>query len=157
MFGTESQIDASFYRLIHQLVQTSNAGSEDERRGQTRRAFLIDNRIAPIRAGQLPDESAFISVRCNDLTRFGFSFFFPARPDFSSLVVAFGRGPETIYVGAEVIHCDDVLIHPLGVVERLPAGRAGRSPRGPEGSSGVPAVLVGCRFTRRLERPAGAP
>lgn len=154
MFGTESQIDASFYRLIHELVRAPDAGGEDERRGHPRRRFLVDHRVAPVRGEEFPDESAFIPVRCNDLTRSGFSFFFPSRPEFTNLVVAFGAPPETIYVGAEVIYCDDVLIHPLGVVERLGGDRAGPSRRSPEGAAAVPAVLVGCQFTERLEKPA---
>jgi len=150
MFGTESQIDASFYRLIHELVP---AGKTNRRQG-SRQPFFADHRIAPDRGSGFPDDSQFARVRCFDLTRAGFSFFLPSRPDFKKLVAAFGDPPGVIYVGAEVLHCERVLVHSFGVFERLEGASGEADHQGPAGQPAMQMVLVGCRFTERLQRPA---
>jgi len=154
MFGTESQIDADFYRLIHRLAVTEDRSGRKNRRSSDRRPFFANHRIAPVRGEEFPEDSAFIPVRCYNLTRSGFSFFLPERPDFTRLVAAFGSGDEALFVGAGVIHCQDVLIHELGAVEFFGQSRRRNESRKRVADSGTPMVLVGCRFTERLEKPA---
>lgn len=154
MFGTESQIDASFYRMIHELAGVPEPGTPADRRDFARQAFSADHRIAPSRGGQFPEPSAFFQVRCNDLTRNGFSFFLPSRPDFTGLVAAFGAPPNEIFVEAQVVRCQDVVVHPLGLVEPADSRRQRVPSRGVASEGAVPMVLVGCRFTRRLQRGA---
>jgi len=125
-----------------------------ERRDHPRRAFAAIQRIAPYSGCEFPVDSEFFEVRCHDLTQSGFSFFLPDTPDFSSLVAAFGTSPNVIWVGAEVRHCKHVLRHPSGLVEYLGdrAGRVGDPKAG--GEVPTPMILVGCRFTRRLNGPS---
>jgi hypothetical protein len=154
MFGTDSQIDADFYRLIHRLVPALGSGRKKNHRSSDRRPFSADGRIAPLCGPEFPEDSAFISVRAHDLSRSGFAFFLPNRPDFTRLVAAFNCGDETLYVGASVVHCRDVLVHSLGMVESL-GNRRRRCQSGSQmAESGTPMILVGCRFTERLEKPA---
>jgi hypothetical protein len=149
-----SQIDASFYRLIHQLVSAQEEEEPAERRGTVRHTFAATERIAPYRGGRFPDEGEFAEVRCHDLSQTGFAFFLPAPPDFTSLVVAFGTPPELIYAVAEVMHFSRVLLHPSGVVEEVGDPPEGAGARLSHGQAGRPMVLVGCRLVKRLEKPA---
>ena len=154
MFGTESQIDADFYGLIHRLAVTEDPSGKKDRRSSDRRPFFADHHIAPVRGEEFPEDSAFIPVRCYNLTRSGFSFFLPKQPDFTRLVAAFGSGGEALFVGAGVVHCQDVLVHELGAVEFLE--QSGRRAKSGDrmADSGTPMVLIGCRFHERLEKPA---
>ena len=149
----DSTIDADFYRLIHQLAGTPREDDPSERRGQHRQAFSTVQRIAPHPGPGFPPDSEFFEVRCHDLTRSGFSFFLPAPPDFTALVAAFGTPPHLIYVGAEVRHSDRVLRHPSGLVEHVGGGAGAVAYQSVEGNIPTPLILVGCRFTRRMERP----
>jgi hypothetical protein len=154
MFGTGSQIDANFYQLIHQFAANKRAESKRNRRSSSRRPFWAEQRVAPVRGAEIPEESAYIRVRCHDLTRSGFSFFLDEPPEFTRLVAAFGDPPDAICVRAEVIHFEHVLVHPMGTVERF-EGKASRPGRvAATGQPAVPMVLVGCRFTGRLEEPS---
>lgn len=156
MENFESTIDADFYRLIHQLAATQRDDDPSERRDHPRRPFATIQRIAPHPGPGFPADSEFFEVRCHDLTQSGFSFFLPTRPDFKSLVAAFGTSPNVIWVGAEVRHCKEVLRHPSGLVEHV-GGRAGRvGYQDVEGEIPTPTILVGCRFTRRMEKPSPA-
>ena len=150
----ESEIDAIFYRLIHQLSSAPRTGKGAEQRGQTRLPFAMSQRIAPWEGRGCPDEVEFFEVQCHDLTQRGFSFFLPHRPQFTSLVVEFGTAPDLIYVVAQVLHLSPVLVHPSGLVEHL---RRDQDDRGDKLSAAEerpePKVLVGCRFTRRMPRP----
>jgi hypothetical protein len=154
MPGLESEIDAIFYQLIHRLAGTAQDDQDAERRGQSRKPFRLFQRIAPWRGPGFPDDAEFFDVPCHDLTRGGFSFFLPARPNFASLVAEFGSPAQLIFVAAQVTNYRRVLLHPSGLIEhvrRRADGRIGR--RGPDGQKWEPCVLVGCRFTQRLERP----
>ena len=148
----DSEIDASFYNLVHQLTGSPRPDECAERRKQPRRAYKSVQRIAPRRGPNLPEESEFFDVPCQDLTRSGFSFLMPAAPDFAALVAAFGNPPNTLCVGAEVSHCEDVLVYPSGAVQPVKGRAAHVTYREPGGELGEPMVLVGCRFTERLER-----
>lgn len=154
LYGT-SDIDANFYRLIHQMVGPQLRDEPAERRDGARRPFGGVQRIAPRRGTYFPADDEFVEVRCYDLTRAGFSFFLPIRPDFDKLVAAFGTPPEVLYVAADVSRCDDVLVYPSGQVEHI-HGRADRA-AGQDARSHTarPMILVFCRFTERLARTAG--
>ena len=147
-----SEIDASFYRLIHQLVGSQPEGDPAERRRAERRPFHAVHRIAPRRGPGFPDEGEFIEVQCHDLTRAGFSFFLPNPPDFSSLIVAFHSPCEVIYVAAEVSYSSSVLLHPSGLVEHVHGHAGGGVCPSPDSQSPTPTILVGCRFIEQLEK-----
>jgi hypothetical protein len=154
MQRTTNEIDASFYQLIHQLAGPQLSDDPVELRRAVRRPFLALHRIAPRRGAEFPKENEFVDVMCHDLTRAGFSFFLPSPPDFTALVAVFCFPAEEICVGAEVRHFDHVLLYPSGLVEHIhdKAGPAGN--HAPGGENPPPMVLVGCRFTERLQRPA---
>lgn len=154
MHRTTNEIDASFYQLIHQLAGPQLSDDPVERRGTARRPFPAFHRIAPHRGPEFPEDGEFIEVLCHDLTRAGFSFFLPGPPDFDSLVAVFGSPPEEICTGAEVLHSDRVLLYPSGLVEHIDdqTGHSGNPPVA--GEVPTPMVLVGCRFTERLQKPA---
>ena len=151
MSYSPSEIDANFYRLIHKMVAQDQEEETRERRGATRRPFRSMQRIAPCRGPGLPKEDEFFMARCYDLTRAGFSFLVPSRPDYEALVAALGDPPELIYVAAEVLHCRSVLLHRSGAVQQVD-GQPGSASHG--GQTAMPMVLVGCRFVERVEGPA---
>jgi hypothetical protein len=146
MPAAENEIDANFYNLIHQLAVSSRDDAGADRREDRREPFHATQRIALRRGPGVPEESEFIEVRCQDLTRRGFSFLMTSKPKFESLVAAFGTPPNVIYVAAAITHCDDVM-----VVAGDSGGRAG-SRGAPSARPATPMVLVGCRFTERLHR-----
>ena len=137
--------------LDFELLGTPRADAE-ERRVCYRRRFFALQRIAPYDGVQIPAEDEFFCVESRDLTSQGISFLFPARPDFGSLVVAFGEPPMRSYVVARIVHSTDVVVYPSGLVE--PAhDREASADRDPhQGEQGEPMVLVGCLF---VERRAG--
>ena len=147
-----SEIDASFYRLIHELVGPPLEEAPAERRRAQRHPFPVEQWIAPRHGPAFPVDSQFLKVRCHDLTAGGFSFLFPHVPDFDRLVAAFGRPPNLLYVGATVRHCHNVLVSSSGDVRHV-----GDQPAEPDGegphSDATPMVLVGCRFSQRLYKP----
>ncbi len=147
-----NELDADFFNLIHQLASAAGEDGPAERRHERRRSFLSSQRIAPRRGPGVPDESQFFEVPCHDLSRGGFSFFFPSRPDFDSLAVAFGTPPEVIYMAAEVAHCEDVLVDSSGEVR--PVGGPGEQcdQQDLDGRTATPMVMVGCRFNGRLHK-----
>jgi hypothetical protein len=155
MLPTTSQVDAGFFQLIHRLVGPQlRANQPAERRRGMRHPFPARQRIAPRRGTDFPPDREFVEVRCYDLTRAGFSFLLPAEPGFTSLVAAFGNPSETIYVAAEVVRCESVLLYASGGVERV-VDAPGHGDPGPEEGEATPMVLVACRFTERLEKPRG--
>jgi hypothetical protein len=147
MLYNTAEIDAHFYRLIHQLAESQ---ASPDRRRALRHPFSVTQRIAPRRGQGFPEDSEFLPVQCHDLSQSGFSFLMLARPDFTSLVAAFGNPPEVIYVAAEVSHCTEVVLDRSGVTERV-HDQTGRV-IGPsaDGQTATRMVLVGCRFTQRL-------
>lgn len=154
LYGT-SDVDANFYRLIHQMVGPQLTDEPAERRGGARRPFWGVQRIAPRRGNRFPADAEFVEVRCYDLTRAGFSFFLPIRPDFDKLVAAFGTPPELLYVAAEVSRCDDVLVYPRGEVEHLHDRADEAAGQNARTAKARPMILVFCRFIERLARSAG--
>ena len=148
MPSIENRIDANFYELAHRLLNSLEQEDGEERRGHNRRPFVATHRVTPCREPGVPERSESLEVQCCDLTQGGFSFLLPNRPDFTSLIIAFGALPSVVCLAAEVAHCEDVLVHASGAVE-LVRDRAGHQDAEPQ--TGTPMVLVGCRFTRRLE------
>lgn len=151
MTSLGKEADASLFTLIHQLASAAQAEKGAERRTERRRKFLSSQRIAPRRGREVPDESQFVEVPCHDLSRGGFSFFLPRRPDFDLLAVAFGVPPDVIYMAAEVSHCEDVLVSSAGDVRSL-RGPAGQTDEEALDAGATPMVLVGCRFRGRLSK-----
>jgi hypothetical protein len=150
VFANDS--DADFYRLIHELVVRQSATTAD-RRSDRRNPFRTVQQIAGWDGRGFPADGAFFDAHCHDLTGCGFSFLSPGRPAFKRLVAAFGKPPEQIFIAAEVRHLADVLVHASGTFERL-EGRAAPVPKSAGEPPGQAMVLVGCRFLRRLSKPA---
>ena len=151
LYGT-SDIDANFYRLIHGLVGSQLKDEPAERRRSARRPFSVVQRIAPRRGPGVPQDHEFVEVRCHDLTRAGFTFFLPIRPDFTSLVAGFGTPPQLLYVAADVTRCDSVLVHASGEVEHI-GQQADGAAKDPQSDTATPMILVSCQFTERLMKP----
>ena len=103
--------------------------------------------IAPTQSfGEVPRLSAFFPVRCNDLSRGGFSFFFPAPPEFGTLIVQLGNRRSCLYMEAEVVH--------FSAIKHIPDKSAwdihGREYESRFDSA---AVKVGCQFLKRVSPP----
>jgi hypothetical protein len=148
-----SEIDASFYCLIHRMLVTPRDEAGGERRLEKRNLYRVVQRIAPWDGSKFPAETEFVQVQCHDLTRAGFSFVAPTEPHFRTLVVEFGVLPDVLYVAAQVLRSVPVLWYPSGRVARMSGpGSSGVTP-GESGEKGRPMFLVACRLTRRLRRP----
>ena len=148
-----SEIDANFYRLIHQITGTPRDDSPSDARQKNRQVCQTAQRIAPWDGANFPDEARFVPIPCRDLTRSGFSFLTSSEPRFSSLVVEFGASPKSLYVAAQVMRATPVVCYPSSGLVRVAGGNGVPTPTGPHGEQGTPMFLVGCRFTRRLRRP----
>lgn len=142
--------DVAFYAAVHAVMESKGAAAPAlEQRREERPAYSVVQKIAPIRGSNPPCPEDFFPVRCYDLTRAGFSFLLPRRPDFRRLAVVLGRAPALVVMEASVRHCTPVSVD------------AGKEP-GPvlidgDKRSAMPAsggrasmVQVGCRFERRL-------
>lgn len=152
MTGLGSEIDASFYNLVHQLAVAKRRETAAERRRRRRQGFQSIQRIALPRKPGIPAETDFVEVRCHDLTRQGFSFLLPSRPTFDLIVAAFGAPPDVIYVLAKVTHCAEVLVSASGSVQPATERGGGPNPRAAADATARPMVLVGCRFIERLRK-----
>ncbi len=149
MSFTNAQIDANFYQMIHQVVQSSADKAED-RRGHKRQRYSEFQWIAPWDGFGFPAEFEFMEVPCYDLTRGGFSFLYTKRPEFKMLVAGFGQKPKLLFVGAEVLRSTPVLVFASGRMKRLGNEETSLEPFGRGDEPGVARMLVGCRFIRRL-------
>ena len=105
-------------------------GKNSERRQRTRRSFPYVQMIAPLIAGQAPEEHHFRPVRCRDISPTGFSFLSPVPPDFQDLMVALGGESTTTYLAARVMHAT--------IIER----------------DNKAAYIVGCRYLSRAKKEA---
>lgn len=139
------QVDANFFNLIHRVITEQAHRCPRDRRRPDRAAYQAQARIALPRDEGIPPETEFFEVHCRDLTRRGFAFLLPYRPEFTRLVVCFGTPPDAIYVAARVVHCAEVVQRPSGEIEKRDAQAAADR-------SGKPLVLVGCEFVERLTR-----
>ncbi len=148
-----SEIDANFYRLIHQsLIAARDQGLE--RRGEKRHMYRTTQRIAPADGSKFPDDGEFVPIQCRDLTRNGFSFLTAEEPRYRTLVVEFGLPPDVIYVAARVMRCVPAMCYPTGLVAQMNGDDQAAALAAPPGEQGTPMFLVGCRFTRRLSKPS---
>jgi PAS domain S-box-containing protein len=96
-------------------------------RRHARRSYRCPQKIAPLRGAAPPSPEEFFDVLCEDLSAGGFSFYLECEPDFSQVVVALGQSPEITYFTAQV-------------VRHMPKKLQGR-----------PMILVGCRFSGRIQ------
>ncbi len=145
--GSALEADPEVRRAIEEL----RGSTAEERRRAPRESFPVVQRIAQAADGKVPEQATFFPVKCHDLSTRGFSFFVKKRPQFKSMVLALGTPPDVIYLGAEVRHCTDVLMHASGRVEILQNQDAQTDGASPSGNGAKLTVLVGCEFTRRLE------
>ena len=148
-----SEIDANFYRLIHQMLDSPRDEKRLEQRSDKRRDYRTAQRIARWDGGPIPDEDQFVAIQCRDLTRSGLSFLTPTEPHFSTIVVEFGAAPDVFYVAAQIVRGVPVMCYPSGFVTPINDGGVATL-TGPPGETGKAMFLVGCRFTRRLRKPA---
>jgi len=144
-----SEIDYILAGLGIQEHRTTGSTVRKERRRVPRTPFPTLQRIAPWDGAIAPQEADYFRVTCRDLSRAGFSFLFPQRPDFWELVAELRTFRETLYLAAEVCHMVEVVVSGSGEVvpvnfleERHLAGGSLEGRR--------PTFLVGCRFLRRM-------
>lgn len=102
-----------------------NPDSPLNRRGSTRHAFRVIQRIAPYDGTKMPAAADFCPAACRNISTQGFSFLWPEVPSFKHLILALGERPQVTYVAAEV-------------------ARTSPMPRDQKWT------LVGCRFLRRF-------
>lgn len=141
-----TDVDATFFKLIHQLREAKGDDGGVEQRHAERLPFRSMQRIAPLLAPGVPAESAFFDVRCVDLNRRGFAFLLPEPPEFSRLVVSLGQPPQELLISARVAHTERVTVDAAGRVQRPSEVANGAV------LAGESAILVGCQFLQRLTR-----
>ncbi len=76
--------------------------SGSERRRHPRLDFFGTQWITPFAGGTLPDQSAFLEVRCLDVSTGGFSFATTERPNYRSILVRFQVGGAPMYLTARI-------------------------------------------------------
>ena len=152
--------------MTHQLIQSQ---CDAERREHPRNVFNATQLIAPFHDDRPPESGDYFTVRCNDLTPKGFSFFLEKEPDFKELVVSFQMPSGKVLVHAEVRNIRKVLLFAESGRLESPDDPAAcndscndccEDPDNPSPQEkGVPMTLVGCRFTGkrkpRLESSQG--
>jgi hypothetical protein len=121
----QSDVDAGFYSLVHDVLEAERNRNAKERRGEDRRSFDCIQLIAPYRKGRLPSAAEFRHVRCQDLSPGGMAYYDAQPPKFQELLVLLGPAPF-IYLTAAVAHHSPVL------------------------NGDHAEYLIGCRFTGRL-------
>ncbi len=95
-------------------------------RSSPRRAYPYRQSVAPIYHGKLPTKNDFIQVQFRDISAGGVSFLINKRPEFESLVLELGCGPNVHYMKAKIVN----------VAENT--------------TSSGSTYLVGCRFLDRV-------
>jgi hypothetical protein len=122
--------DASFFSLMHDLIEAEKALAGDqctpaEQRAADRQQFDCQQLLAPFDGIRLPNQSEFRQVVCQDLSPGGFSFVMPNCVDFEEVVVALGQVPFKFFTAR--------------VQNQSRIRQRGRF-----------AYRVGCRFTGRI-------
>jgi hypothetical protein len=146
----ERELDANFYLLVHQLVGSQIRQNQGEKRAGKRSTYAATQRIAVWDGEEIPDDSQFIAIRCNDLTQNGFSFLMPQKPEFDQIVAAFGAPAHAIYVAAKVTRVWEVDSSNTSEENGLLGGQG--FPAISSASIDEPMFLVGCQFTERLAK-----
>jgi hypothetical protein len=157
----EAEIDAHFYELIHRLLHCdqTDEGPVDldrplkgfERRVHIRKPFASTHKIASYDGLTLPQAADFTDIQCHDLARGGFSYLSALRPESNSIIAAFGIPPHVTCTEAQVVRVTEVLRFPsTGLLERIDDTNDPVDYRGPNGEIGIPLILLGCQFVRRL-------
>ena len=106
--------------------------STSNRRAHSRRPFRTQQRVAPYIDGRMPTPAMFQAVQCFDISSSGFSYLLDGPAEHQALIVALGVPPDITYLTARVEHST--------MKQEQPS----------------PLYLIGCRFTGRIEVPAGA-
>jgi len=110
---------------------TSSVPQGPERRRSARRAYRVQQWIAPLKLGQSPAPEDFFEADFYDLSAVGCSFYFKGVPDFKLLVVALGQNPSLSFFAARIARTM------------------------PLDDSADMRQLIGCEFTSRLHLPPG--
>ena len=100
------------------------------RRGEARFTFTASQRVAPCAPGKLPTVDEFISVRCYDLSRNGFSYLLPHPPTYDTIVAELTLPSQRVYLKARVAHITGMTVDDKFVFQ------------------------VGCEFMGRVQYPA---
>jgi hypothetical protein len=148
--NADDQRTATFYSLVHHLVEVTPPKRVPQRRRQKRHAFSALCQIAPYQGAETPREDDFFAVRCRDLNQNGFSFLLPKRPAFTSLLAALGEPPAQIFMAADITQCHDVWIWPTGEIEPIAPSATDAPPPRRQGVEPERAFHVGCQFVRRV-------
>jgi hypothetical protein len=127
---TAAGADASFYSLVHELIEAEKLFALQSRpapegRAVGRRTFDCQQLLAPFDGVRLPSQSEFRPVACRDLSPGGFSFVVPQPAEFLAVVVALGQVPFKFFTAQ--------------VQNQSRVRHKGRI-----------AYRVGCRFTGRI-------
>lgn len=149
-----SEIDANFYRLIHQMLGTQRHEDGIDRRTEKRHPYSTAQRVARWDGSTFPEADQFVPIQCRDLTRGGFSFLAASEPRFSTLVIEFGIPPHVLYIAAQVVGSVPVVYYRSGEVRRTSKPDDAASMTDSSCEQGAAMFLVGCRFTRRLRLPS---
>ena len=115
--------DASFFDMIHGLLQEQVEPDVVERRQGERRPFNQVQLLAWYNGVSMPTQADFFQVRCQDLSAEGFSFLVDEPPTHPFVVIALGVVPFLFFVAE---------------IKRMQPHKARTE------------ILVGCQFVRRI-------
>jgi hypothetical protein len=107
---TNFSIDAEAVEFLSRIVGGLGP-TLGERRRSERRPYPSTQNVAPVDREGLPLPFAFTPVRCHDLSQTGISFFWPSKPDFTSVVISLSDGQQTMHLMAGVRHAREGYFH----------------------------------------------
>jgi hypothetical protein len=123
--------DATLFSLVHGVLEAERQREAKERREGRRHSYRCLQLIAPLRDGELPDQSMFQPMQCVDLSAGGLAYLTPELPDSQQLIVALGTVPF-LFLTAQIVRHERVV------------------------REGQATYRVACRFTGRIvDRGAG--
>jgi hypothetical protein len=131
------------YETANQVLNPPPSFQGKERRAAKRHPFRFVQRIAAYDGQDDLAALRFFPVQCYDISRRGIAFLLPSQLDFSKLVVELASADEQMYFEAEVVNYRNLTESPEDEVGTF-LSRLGPSGEAPH------AVLIGCRFTKRL-------
>jgi len=124
----QASSDASFYALVHFVLEARQQAAQLDRRNDQRHDFATLQYVAPYHNGQLPTDDQFIQVVCRDISPQGLSFLSPSPPSTDYMVVALGSN-SPIFLSASVLRHQPIVV------------------------DGQTLFLVGLRFIARIQPP----